>query len=109
MKILEVRTIPLALVRKRLMECQEKGFVVRSIARRTMELADMLSKCGQPEELYEKLLGLGLKDLTASMIVDIAPKTEEEVKILLGFEESMSDETVSKVLELVSTYCYKNP
>lgn len=108
MKILEVRNIPLALVRKKLAESQERGFVVRSIAKRTMELADLLDKCEQPEELYGKLLNLGLKDLTASMVVDIAPRNEEEVKILLNFEESVSNEVVSKILELVNTYCYKN-
>ncbi len=108
MKVLEVRNIPLALVRKKLVESQERGFVVRSIAKRTMELADLLNRCEQPEELYGKLLDLGLKDITASMLVDVAPKSEEEVKILLNFEESVSDDVISKILELVNTYCHRS-
>ena len=110
MKILEVRNIPLALALKKLLQCQERGFVVKGLARRVMELAETLKRCEDPEELYKELLELGLSDLTASMIVDIAPRSVDEARVLLSFESSgVGDEVISKVLGLVASRCYANP
>lgn len=109
MKILRIKNIPLALVLKKLVECEEKGLIVKGLAKRTMELAEILKKCDNPEELYEELIKLGLRDLTASMIVDVAPKNQDEVKILLNFESSsVTDELISKIVGLVSNYCYSS-
>jgi len=106
MRILETRDIPLAVALKRLRESESKGLPVKGIARRTMELAMALVRCGEGEELYSKLLELGLSSLTASMVVDIAPKSLDELRILLNFEPTeVPEEVQSKVLELVSTYC----
>ena len=108
MKILEVSNIPLALALKKLLECEKKGLVVKGLAKRTMELAESLKKCEDPEKLYEELVKLGLSDLTASMVVDIAPRNIDEARILLNFESSSNiSEIVSRIVELVSTYCYK--
>ncbi|MCS7099744.1 MAG: hypothetical protein RMH84_03980 [Sulfolobales archaeon] len=108
MKILEVSNIPLALALKKLLECEKRGLIVKGLAKRTMELAESLKRCENPEKLYEELVKLGLSDLTASMVVDTAPKSIDEVRILLSFESSSSvGEIVSRVVELVSTYCYK--
>lgn len=107
MRILEAKNIPLALVLKKLLQSQDRGFVIKSLAKRTMELAEALKKCENPEELYRKLLDLGVNDLTASMIVDVAPRSIDEVRILLGFETSnISDDVLSTILDLVSNYCY---
>jgi len=106
MRILEVRDIPLAIALKKLRESEERGLPIKGIARRTMELAMALVKCDNAEELYSKLLELGLKGLTASMIIDVAPKSLDELRILLNFEPAgVPEEVQSKVLELVSTYC----
>jgi DNA-directed RNA polymerase subunit F len=106
MRILEVRDIPLAIALKRLRESESKGLPVKGIARRTMELAMALVRCDEGEELYSKLLELGLSSLTASMVVDVAPKSLDELRILLNFEPTeVPEEVQSKVLELVSTYC----
>ncbi len=106
MKILEVKNIPLALVLKKLSECEKKGLVVKGLARRTMELAEALKKCDDPEALYEELVKLGLSDLTASMVVDIAPRDRDEVRMLLSFEpKDVSDEVVSRIIDLVSSHC----
>lgn len=109
MRVLEVRNIPLVLALKKLAECEKKGLVVKGLAKRTMELAETLKKCENPEELYKELTRLGISDLTASMIVDIVPRNDGEVKILLALEPSPAvDEVVSKVVDLVSSYCYKS-
>lgn len=106
MRILEVRNIPLALALKKLSESERKGLIVKGLAKRTMELAEALKKCDEPERLYEGLIKLGLTDLTASMIVDIAPRNQDEVKLLLSFESSsISDERISEILSLVASYC----
>lgn len=106
MRILEVKNIPLALVLKKLAECERRGLVVKGLARRTMELAETLKKCDDPGALYEELMKLGLSDLTASMVVDIAPRSRDEVRMLLSFEpEDVSDEVISRIVDLVSTYC----
>ncbi|MEM2207575.1 MAG: hypothetical protein QXG17_02665 [Sulfolobales archaeon] len=109
MRILEVKSIPLAIALKKLVECERKGLIVKGLAKRTMELAEVLSKCSSPGELYEELIRLGLNDLTASMIVDVTPKNQDEVKILLNFESSNIDnEVISKIVDLVSKYCYRD-
>lgn len=108
MKVLEVRSIPLAIALEKLVECEKKGLVLKGLAKRTMELAEVLRKCDSPRELYEELIKLGLNDLTASMIVDVAPRSQDEVKMLLNFESSsVVDEVISKIVDLVSKYCYK--
>ncbi|MCX8184224.1 MAG: hypothetical protein RMI56_05020 [Sulfolobales archaeon] len=109
MKILGVNNIPLALALKKLLECEKKGLVVKGLAKRTMELAEALKKCEKPEKLYEELIKLGLSDLTTSMVVDIAPRSADEVRILLNFESSSNiDNLLPQIVELVSTYCYKS-
>ncbi|MCC6047023.1 MAG: hypothetical protein LM571_02415 [Desulfurococcaceae archaeon] len=106
MRILEVKDIPLAVALKKLRESEAKGLPIKGIAKRTMELAMTLVKCDSAEELYGKLLELGLKGLTVSMIVDVAPKNLDELRTLLNFEPANIPEEVQlKVLELVSTYC----
>lgn len=106
MRILEVRNIPLILALKKLLESERKGLIVKGLAKRTMELAEALKKCDDPDKLYEELIELGLTDLTASMIVDIAPRSQDEVKILLNFEPpGIGDELISKIVDLVSNYC----
>ncbi len=108
MRILEVKNIPLALVLKKLVECERKGLVVKGLAKRTMELAGILRKCDDPEALYEELVKLGFSDLTASMIVDIAPRNRDEVRMLLAFEpREVDDGLVSKVVDLVTAYCHE--
>jgi len=106
MRILEARDIPLAVALRKLKESESKGLPVKGIARRTMELAMTLVRCDSGEELYSKLLGLGLNSLTASMVIDVAPRSPDELRILLNFEPAgVPEEVQSKVLELVSTYC----
>jgi DNA-directed RNA polymerase subunit F len=106
MRILEARDIPLAVALKKLRESEAKGLPIKGIAKRTMELAMALARCDSAEELYSKLLELGLNGLTASMIVDVAPRNLDELRVLLNFEPTNVPEEVRlKVLELVSTYC----
>lgn len=110
MRILEVRNIPLVLALKKLLESEKRGLIVKGLAKRTMELAEALKKCDDPEKLYEELTRLGLADLTASMIVDIAPRSQDEVKILLNFEPSgIGDELVTRIVDLVSNHCSRRP
>ena len=58
------------------------------------------------EELEKKLKELNLRDITVAQIINIRPKTLDELRMLLVFESTVPDEDVlNKILELVQEYC----
>jgi len=57
-------------------------------------------------ELQEKLSSLGLKEKTIIMIMNTCPKTRDELRPLLVFEEKILEtEQLDKIINLLSEYC----
>ncbi len=59
--------------------------------------------------LRKALRKYGLKEETIVMIINVCPKTLDELRTLLEIEEKVIDtETASEILELVKTYCHSD-
>lgn len=109
--ITEFHDIPNVIARKILKEYIERVSshdIVTELARSTMDYLDRVSKCddGAVEHIYKMLKDFKLKDITASMLLNIAPRSLDELKTLLTFEETVPDDaTLNKILELISKSC----
>jgi DNA-directed RNA polymerase subunit F len=102
-----VLTIPeaLELLRRRVEEAE-----ATDLQSRTLEYLEMFSKCGADEarELFNALTDMGLKPETAAMIVNIAPRSRDELRTLLyGEEKTLGPEELDKILSLVARLCGK--
>jgi DNA-directed RNA polymerase subunit F len=108
LKILSFREVPLPSVKKMLLETEARGAKLQDLQRRVLEHATIFSKCSEDkvDELVDKLLGLGLREITAAHVINICPRTKDELISLLNFEQKMpSEENMEKILELLSEYC----
>ncbi len=79
-------------------------------AQKTLEYAQQMAKLGieKAKELYKKLEGLKiprLKDNHFHKIIDILPKTEEEVKVVVqGFNIAVTKENCKKIADIVKAF-----
>lgn len=75
---------------------------------RVLEYGETVSKC-DPEparEIMKMLLERGLKSVSATQIVNIAPRDIDLLKILLYFEERMPDqETLEEIIRIIDEKC----
>jgi len=81
---------------------------ITDLQQRFLEYGEKIIKCSPEagEELFEELLKLGLKEVTASQIIDISPSDISILKMLMSFEDKMpSNDVLEKILELVRDYC----
>ncbi|NPA05536.1 MAG: hypothetical protein GXO09_05535 [Crenarchaeota archaeon] len=95
-----------AIVARRLNEDREEtSLVVES----TYRYLEMFSKCGEEEaeKAYRMLREeLGLKDITAAMLVSILPETIDEVRIMLDFEGRLLETSeIEKIIEILKSTC----
>lgn len=111
-EILEYRDIPNSLAKKILEEYIEKissKDIVPELIRVTHEYLTSNTKCDidKSEKLYNELKTFNLKELTISLIINLLPKTIDELKFVVAtFEERVPDEEIlNRILELVSQYC----
>jgi len=112
--ILEEHSIPNALAKKILKEYMEMlsrlGFSVddNPTLRKVLEYLDRVVKCPEDsaEELFEKLKMYGLKEETASMILNVVPTSVDELRTLLFLESRVPEENVlDEIVKLVSEHC----
>lgn len=110
-EIIEFHDIPIPMAAKFLKEYQEamsKYSEIPELVRSMLEYATQLSKCSadNAEKAYREIINMGLKEITAAMIVNIRPRIIDELRTLLVFESSIPDESVlQKVLEVLDMYC----
>lgn len=73
---------------------------------RVYEYASKMVRCVNGDEVVNRLIKLGLKEITAVMLVNNCPKSVDEIKLLLNFEgKTFKDEELDKVLEVLSSCC----
>lgn len=107
LRIISVKDIPLTLVVGILRKQLERG-ELSDLQRRVFEYGETVIKCSpeRAEKAFEELLRLGLKEVTASQIIDIYPRSIDEIKILLAFEEKRpSEEVLNKILDILRENC----
>lgn len=114
MEIIEFKEIPIPLVKKILEEelkKQEKLGIrldISSLAYRTHEYVEAVSKCNseRAERAFQKLLSLGVKEITAAMLINIVPQSIDEVRTLLNFEsKTFTTEEIEQMLKILEDEC----
>lgn len=77
-------------------------------AKSALEYLQSVPMCDldKAEELVKKLQELNLRNTSIALIINIRPKTVDELKMLLVFEPVIPDEDIlNKILTLVKEYC----
>ncbi|MEL9939754.1 MAG: hypothetical protein QW632_00505 [Ignisphaera sp.] len=78
------------------------------IVKVTLEYLDKVEKCDYEkiENLYNELKKFGFKETTLAMILNILPRSVDELRALLVFEDRVPEEDVLKnVVEIISNTC----
>uniref|UniRef100_A0A7J3I809 DNA-directed RNA polymerase subunit Rpo4 n=1 Tax=Ignisphaera aggregans TaxID=334771 RepID=A0A7J3I809_9CREN len=110
-EIIEFHDIPNTIAKRILKEYIERVSsydIVPELIRSTMDYLDSVSKCDDKaiEYIYDVLKSFKLKDTTISMILNILPRSLDELKILLNFEESLPEDSIlNKILDLINQHC----
>ncbi len=111
-EILEYRDIPNSLAKKILGEYIAKissKDIVPELIRVTHEYLSSNTKCDEDkgEKLYKELKAFNLKELTISLLINLLPKTIDELKFVVAtFEEKIPEEEIlNKILDLLKQYC----
>ncbi len=117
--IISEQYLPIPVVKKILDEYRRRVEAVRSeesleetiaesTLRRTYDYLEKVSKCSaeKAEQAVEKLKEKGLKEVTAVMFVNIVPRTVDEARPLLVFEERvLTTEELEEILRILHEYC----
>jgi len=107
MRIISFREVPISYAIYILKTVLE-GRSMNEIQMRVIEYGEKMSKCDAEasEKLFQELVKKGFKEITASQIVNIAPETYDELRILLNFEEKGLDEKeAEEILRMIKEYC----
>lgn len=108
MKVVSSRNLTYAEIQRMIEDLAERGVELESIELRVLDYLRKFNKCEQGDELVKELEKRGFSEITAVMIVNIAPKDVETLKILLNFEnKSYDEEFLNEVLKTINEYCSK--
>ncbi len=108
MKIINFKEIPIALIRKILTRDRISEGEAGDLQKRVLEYSEQISKCPPDlsEKIFNELVEMGFREITSAQIINICPKTIDELKTLLYFEQEVPDEEVlNRVLNLLKESC----
>lgn len=108
MKILDLHEAPLPVVKKILVGVEERGGRLYDLQRRVLEHATSFSKCDPDaaDQIFKKLVGKGLKEITSAQIINICPRRKDELIMLFNFEnKAVSDEELEELLSDIRSLC----
>ncbi|MDK2384465.1 MAG: RNA polymerase Rpb4 family protein [Candidatus Korarchaeota archaeon] len=100
-----VLTIPeaLELMKRRVEEAE-----ATDLQNRTLEYLELFAKCGAREaaELHGKLVEKGLSPEAAAMVVNVAPRSRDELRTLLyGENLGLEAGELDEILGLIEEHC----
>jgi DNA-directed RNA polymerase subunit F len=112
-KIIDYRDIPNPIAKKLLEEylAKVKSYDISlEPARSALEYLQTLTTMCNPDKAEELMNILKnefrLRDTSISLIINILPKTIDELRMLLAFETTIPEEdALHKILELVKVFC----
>lgn len=113
MEVLEKHAVPMATVKAELAMIKERDTELSFRAAKVEEyLNDFVKiKGDQAKELFDKIMALSvprLKDVHAAKIVDLLPRSVEELKLLLqGYTITVSKEHMESIAAAVSEFIPK--
>lgn len=114
MEIVEFKEIPIPLVKKILEEELKKQeelgirLDISSLAYRTREYVESVSKCNSEgaRRAFQKLISLGIKEITAAMFINVLPQSIDEARVLLSFEsKTFTTEEIEQMLRILEEEC----
>ncbi|HDD70870.1 MAG TPA: hypothetical protein ENF94_01775 [Candidatus Woesearchaeota archaeon] len=109
-EIIGTKPINLYEVKETLEKIQKRDEELNFRAQKTMEYVQQVAKLGKEKaaELFKKIESLNvprLKEQHINKIIDILPKTEEEVKVVMqGYNVTVSKENCKKIAEVVEGF-----
>jgi DNA-directed RNA polymerase subunit F len=107
MKIHESKPVPMAIAKEIMLTREKKGELSyeQKIATEHLKKFTKLSK-EEAEKLMEEISSVTkLSDEVLVQIVDILPKTPEELRVILSMEKfSLREDEINKILEIIKKY-----
>ena len=113
MEVIEKHAVPMAQVKAELASIKERDTELSFRSAKVEEyLNDFVKlKCEEAKELFDKIMALSvprLKDVHAAKIVDLLPKSSEELKLFLqGYTITVSKEHLEAIVAAVADYIPK--
>lgn len=108
MQIISETPIDIYILRKELERIKKRDNELNFRAGRTEEYLNYISSLKNADELFKKLMDLNiprLREQQIHKIVDIAPTTVNELKVVLqGYTVSLSNESMKKIVETISEF-----
>ena len=114
MEIIHFEEVPIPMVKKILEEELKKQeelgirLDMSSLAYRTRDYVKTISKCSSEgaERAFRKLTSMGLKGITAAILINVVPKSVDEARILLNFEsKTFTTEEIEQLLQILKEEC----
>ncbi len=106
MKIINYRNIPYAEVTKIIKGLMEKGVELDQITMRVYEYVSKFTKCKKASELVSTLTSAGLREITAVIIANILPRSVDELKALMNFEDEIpGEDKLNEILSKINEVC----
>lgn len=109
-KILETIPVNLNEVKEELESIKKRDKELNFRAQKTYEYTQQIAKIGKTKaaELYKKIEALDvsrLKDIHIHKIIDVLPKSEEEVKVVMqGYNTTVTKENCKKIADTVKEF-----
>jgi DNA-directed RNA polymerase subunit F len=107
MELLSYKHLTYSEVARLLKKLIDSGEKVSHMVSRVYEYVSKLSKCSGSDEVISELTSrLGLKEITAVMLVNNCPNNVDEVRIYLNFEGKTFDEnSLNEIVNILSKCC----
>jgi len=107
-QVLSQEYVPIPVAKEIVKKVKEQG-TSNPIIERTLEYLSRFSKCSAEkalEAMKELIEKLDFSPITATILVNIAPKTLDEARVLLDFEKRLVEtETLEQALNIIKEKC----
>ena len=111
MQVISETPINIYILKKELEKIKKRDGELNFRANRTEEYLNQISNLKNVDELFKKLMDLNiprLREQQINKIIDIAPTTVNELKVVLqGYTVSLSNESMNKIVETINVFLEK--
>ncbi|OYT49123.1 MAG: hypothetical protein B6U85_00175 [Desulfurococcales archaeon ex4484_42] len=106
MRIINYKNIPYAEVARIIRKLMERGVELDQITMRVYEYVSKFTKCERASELVNILTSMRLKEITAVIIANILPRSIDELRALMNFEDEIpSEDKLNEILSKINEVC----
>ena len=112
MQIVSETSISIYQLKKELEKIRKRDNELNFRANRTDDYLNQIATIKNTDELFNKIMKLNiprLKDQHMHKIIDIAPTTVNDLKVILqGYTVSINNESMKKIIDTVNEFLEKN-